>query len=144
VIGRLASWRWFVATIVTGYLIGEQFPFSNWPMYATFGPTTTYVYIADAAGNALPHRATFDQSSAALKKRFGAEISAAASLAASKEQARRQAAIRLLTRLAAQLPAAQQVHLGGLRLVEVRIADVDRALVRSEHTVAELALPVAP
>lgn len=143
-IGRLASWRWFYATIVAGYLIGEQFPFSDWPMYATFGPTTTYVYIADAAGNALPHRATFGQSSSILKKRVRAEISAAAPAAASKEEARRLGAIRLLTRLAAQLPAARQAHLGGLRLVEVRIADVDRTLVRSEHTVAELALPVTP
>ena len=32
----LRAWVWFVASIVLGLLIEENFPFSNWPMYLGF------------------------------------------------------------------------------------------------------------
>ena len=30
----LRAWPWFVASIVLGFLIEENFPFSHWPMYS--------------------------------------------------------------------------------------------------------------
>lgn len=55
-------------------LIEEQFPFSNFPMYSSFGPTTYYLYIADGAAAPIATLTTLGMSTPTLKKVFSTEM----------------------------------------------------------------------
>ena len=55
-------------------LVQEQYPFSNFPMYSSFGPTTYYLYIADGTGAPIPTLATLGISTPKLKKVFSSEM----------------------------------------------------------------------
>ena len=54
--------------------IGEQFPFSNFPMYSSFGRDTYYVYLADGTGQPLPTIAAAGITTPILKKMYDAEL----------------------------------------------------------------------
>ena len=41
------------ALVVALLVIGEQFPFSYFPMYSSFDPRADYYYVADSAGQPL-------------------------------------------------------------------------------------------
>ena len=67
----LRAWPWFVGSIVLGLLIKENFPFSHWPMYSNFSPSSAYVYVVNGAGAPrLPNTSSLSfegvESSAAL------------------------------------------------------------------------------
>ena len=55
-------------------MIGEQYPFSNFPMYSSFGRDTYYVYLADPAGEPLPTVKTVGVTTAILKKIYDTEL----------------------------------------------------------------------
>jgi hypothetical protein len=54
--------------------VGEQYPFSDFPMYSSFGQSTYYVHIADASDRPLATRATLGVSTPKLKKIFDTTV----------------------------------------------------------------------
>ncbi len=48
---------------------GENYPFSNFPMYSSFAKNSYYLYLADAAGRPLP-TTRFGMTTPGLKKIF--------------------------------------------------------------------------
>jgi len=144
---HLQRWRWFYVAVLAGHLAQETFPFSHWPMYASFGPTTSYVYVTDAAGHPVAHLAVLHVSSGTMKKRLHSEAARVRAEAArhgpaiGDPESLRLGAARLLSRLAAGVSPADRVRLRGLRLVFVEVAERQRVLVRAPETLAELALP---
>lgn len=66
-----------VIVLVVGLLlIGEQFPFSYFPMYSSFDPVADYYYVTDKAGQPLACVAAFGTSTANVKKMFRARLRA--------------------------------------------------------------------
>lgn len=55
-------------------LLREEFPFSNFPMYSSFGHTTYYVYVADIADQPLSSLKTLGVSTPTLKKMYATEV----------------------------------------------------------------------
>lgn len=108
-------------------VIREQFPFSNFPMYATFSSHTFYVYLADGAGRPLPAIATIGMSTPTLKKVYVSEIQKERDrlhLGHKNLDAEQQRAVgeRLLARLRNSSPQAESATArGGLSLYEVTI-----------------------
>jgi hypothetical protein len=73
-----------VAVVVIALLvIGEQFPFSYFPMYSSFDPVADYYYVAngltgDAFGQCVP---VFGTSTANVKKMYRARLRALTAVA---------------------------------------------------------------
>ena len=63
--------RWPVLVAITGLCLaaGENYPFSNFPMYSSFAKNSYYLYLADAAGRPLP-TTRFGMTTPGLKKIF--------------------------------------------------------------------------
>lgn len=55
-------------------LIGEQFPFSYFPMYSSFDPSTDYYYVADPSGEPFACVEIFGTSTANVKKMYRARL----------------------------------------------------------------------
>ena len=55
-------------------LIGEQFPFSPFPMYSGFSKETTVLYVTDAKDQPLPIKNYFRLSASKVKKAFNTEL----------------------------------------------------------------------
>ncbi len=68
--------RWKPMLIFTTacLLIGEQYPFSNFPMYSSFGSSTYYLYLADGMGAPVASLETIGMSTPTLKKVFSTEM----------------------------------------------------------------------
>jgi len=64
------------AVVVALLVIGEQFPFSYFPMYSSFDPMADYYYVADATGKPLACVPAFGTSTANVKKMFRARLRA--------------------------------------------------------------------
>tara|TARA_R110002111_G_scaffold133599_1_gene199542 strand:+ start:59 stop:544 length:486 start_codon:yes stop_codon:yes gene_type:complete len=59
-----------VVLTVAFLLIGEQFPFSYFPMYSSFDPRTEYYFVADQSGSPLACIEVFGTSTANVKKMY--------------------------------------------------------------------------
>ena len=55
-------------------VLKEQYPFSNFPMYASFTDRTYYVYLADGADQPLPSVPVVGMSTPTLKKVYDGEV----------------------------------------------------------------------
>jgi hypothetical protein len=147
---HLQRWRWFYAAVLAGLLARETFPFSHWPMYASFGPTTSYVYVTDSDGQPVAHLTVLRVSSGTLKKRLYREAERTRAEAARNgspidaSESLRRGAERILPQLALRISPADRTRLRGLRLVFVEVADRQRVLVHTNEALAELALAPLP
>lgn len=66
-----------VALLTVGLLVvGEQFPFSYFPMYSSFDPMADYYYVARVDGTPLACVPTFGTSTANVKKMYRARLRA--------------------------------------------------------------------
>ncbi len=63
-----------IALVVGLLLIGEQFPFSYFPMYSSFDPVADYYYVTDVEGRPLACLPAFGTSTANVKKMFRARL----------------------------------------------------------------------
>lgn len=144
-LGWLLAWPWFVASIVLGLAIKENFPFSHWPMYSNFSPESGYVYVVDDAGEPMA-AARFFETAPRLRKQFERERRSALARAKNDgqrkttEEIEREAATHLLKRLAERLSAAGRENLLGLGLVsaQLRMDDETRKITVTERTVARI------
>lgn len=55
-------------------VLREQYPFSHFPMYSSFGKTTYYVHLADGTGKPLGTLPTAGMMTATLKKMYDSEL----------------------------------------------------------------------
>ena len=55
-------------------VLREQYPFSHFPMYSSFGDNTYYVHLADGTGKPLPTLPTTGMMTATLKKMYDTEL----------------------------------------------------------------------
>lgn len=147
----LLAWPWFVASIVLGLAIKENFPFSHWPMYSNFSPESGYVYVINNAGEPIA-AARFFETAPRLRKQF--ERERRSGLARAKKDGRKktaeeiegEAATHLLKRLAERLSAEEREDVLGLGLVsaQVRMDDETRKITVTERTVARIGFDGIP
>ena len=125
-------------------ILEEQYPFSHFPMYSSFSPSTFYVYLADGSGQPLASFATVGQSTATLKKIYRAGLQRQArrqttSVGKLSEADRRAVAERMLARFREKAAAGTIRALpGALRLYEVQIRQKGEELSKETKLVAEL------
>ena len=136
----LRAWPWFAGSIVLGLLIKENFPFSHWPMYSNFSPSSAYVYVVNGAGAPLAV-ATFFETAPRLRRQFEREwktgLKERDMRAQSDVDIEREAATHVLERLARRLSPEERAAAGRLGLVRANLKmDETRAISVSERTVA--------
>ncbi len=125
---------------------GEFYPFSNFPMYSSFSPSTYYVYVTDLRDEPVPVTRLTGKVLSNLKKQYDTELkrlkSAAGVLQAELPvEARREAGEVVLRWL---LPFAREdklAELDGLRLKEVTITHGDEGIVKDTLDVGEVRVP---
>jgi hypothetical protein len=149
-LGWIRAWPWFVASIVLGLLIRENFPFSHWPMYSNFARESGYVYIVNSNGEPLAI-ATFFETAPRLRRQFEREWKTESKRRSqhkeirSREEIEQDAATRLLKRLARRLSPEERAAVGGLGLVSARLKmDENRDIKLSERTVAMIGFDGIP
>lgn len=85
-----------LATIVLCAATREWYPFSPFPMYANFSPTTWYVCVTDAAGRPLPTAPYFGLEVRPLRRMFETRVLARMAAGATRAEAEAAAAPELL------------------------------------------------
>ena len=134
-----------LAFTVACLVIGEQFPFSDFPMYSSFQRDTYYVYLADERGQPLPTLATLGMTTPMLKKHYDVEV---------QREVRRLRTRRRLMSAEQKAPAGERILRGlkptierhnpnaaagrTLRLYEVNIYGLGGVLSRRTDLIAEL------
>lgn len=66
--------RYMTALVVALFVIKEQFPFSNFPMYSNFDTEADVVFIADQNGNPVSMDKVFSSGSSTAKKVYKKEL----------------------------------------------------------------------
>ncbi len=72
-------WRWIpfpamTLLVLALYLIREEFPFSNFPMYSNISEEADVMFVTDDKDQPLPMKALFKTSSATSKKMYKSEL----------------------------------------------------------------------
>ena len=153
--GRLARWArgaagWIqrsktlpLLLLTTACLvIGEQYPFSNFPMYSSFTDRTYYVYLADGADQPVPSVPLVGMSTPTLKKVYDGEVRRALrrlkvrrqNLTAEQKQA---IGAPILSRLRSSAPAGDERLPEVLRLYQVDIELHDGRFEKRRTLIAE-------
>ena len=127
----LRAWSWFVASIVLGFWIEENFPFSHWPMYSNFSRESGHVYVINAAGEPIAV-ATFLETAPRLRRQFERERR--------KELNRVKAGEAMKTPAEVERDAANDLSLVSARL---RMED-NRKITVTERTVATIGFEGIP
>lgn len=70
---RIPMFRVIVLTVAM-LLIGEQFPFSYFPMYSSFDPQADYYFVTNEEGNPLACVEIFGTSTANVKKMYRSRL----------------------------------------------------------------------
>ena len=147
-----AAWDWLLRTktkpllIFTAacLLIAEQYPFSNFPMYASFGSKTYYVYLTDGSDQPVRARELVGMTTPTLKKVYDGETRREAKQLRvprgrlTAEQ-KRVVGERILTRLKtnARAEAAGAAFPAQLRLYHVEIELIDGRIEKKTSLIAE-------
>lgn len=66
--------RHMIALVIVLYVVKEQFPFSNFPMYSNFENEADVVYITDQSDQVQPMQKLFGTKSAQTKKTYVGEL----------------------------------------------------------------------
>jgi hypothetical protein len=146
----LRAWPWFVASVVLGFWIRENFPFSHWPMYSNFSRESGYVYVTTAAGEPVAAAALFE-TAPRLRRQFERERRAELDRMKTDKGAKtpaeieRDAATHLLKRLAQRLSPDERKSANGLGLVSARLRmDDSRKITMTERTVVTIGFEGIP
>lgn len=67
--------RHMAALVLALLIIGEQFPFSNFPMYSNFGTDADVMYVTDQNDQPISMKPLLKTSSSSAKKRYKKELS---------------------------------------------------------------------
>jgi hypothetical protein len=132
------------ALVVALLLIGEQFPFSYFPMYSSFDPRADYYYLATSEGRPVACVPSFGTSTANVKKMYRTRLRALLVPRRAGETeatpAERQIAGEEMIDYLRQLGAARHaaVPAGPVRLMHVEVTRSPQGkILRAETLVAE-------
>jgi len=130
--------------VIALLLIGEQFPFSFFPMYSSFDPRADYYYVATSGGRPVACVPAFGTSTANVKKMFRSRLRALLAPRGAEEAeatpAERQRAGEEMIDYLRQLGAAKQaaVPAGPVQLMHVEVTRSPQGeIIRQETLVAE-------
>lgn len=121
-------------------LVGENYPFSNFPMYARLDEESVYFLVRNGRGEMLPYVTTFRSRSTYVPKALKTERRKLEQEGLTPEAALIQAGKNVLRYLVERAEPQKQGDLlrNGLRLIEVRISVEDSRLKETETVVAEI------
>ncbi len=123
---------------------GEFYPFSNFPMYASFSPSTYYVYVTDLRDAPVPVTLLTGKVLSNLKKQYDTELkrqkqkTGAGSQADLPQAVRQEAGKVVLNWLLPFVHQDMLNELGGLRLKEVTITYEGGKIRKRELEVGEV------
>lgn len=128
---------------------GEFYPFSNFPMYSSFGPDTYLVFVTDLEDQPVAIGPTFGIAASDLKKNYDRKLGVLKSRAPKGARKmsmpmplRNEAAAESLRWLVSNVSQPDQIAgLGGLRLHQVDILFRDDVLSQEVNLVGEIELP---
>ena len=135
-----------LAFTVACLAIGEQFPFSDFPMYSSFQRDTYYVYLADESGQPLPTLSTLGMTTPILKKHYDREVQREVRrlrtrrrlMSAQQKAPAGERILRALKPLAERHGTSDAARRRTLRLYEVNIYADGGAFSRRTDLIAEL------
>jgi hypothetical protein len=147
---RRIPFREVVASVAVLLLMGENYPFSNFPMYAALSGEATILFFTDANDNIMASNADLATSSDEVRKilRNKRKEAKRAALAggepATGERIDKQATAALLTQLLGSLekvfPARrEEIRRSGLRLYEIRYRKAPDGMETDKRLLAEIA-----
>jgi hypothetical protein len=121
-------------------VVGENYPFSDFPMYANLEEESVYFVVRTGQGETLPYATSFRSRASYVPKALKSEQRKLERAGMSSEAALRQAGQDVLLYLLERAePQKREGFLrGGLKLVEVRISVDDSRLEEEEIVMAEI------
>jgi hypothetical protein len=121
-------------------IVGENYPFSNFPMYSKLEEEAVYFVVLNGRGEMLPYVTTFRSRSTYVPKALKAERRKLEKVGQGSEFALAQAGRNVLWYLIQRAEPQKRADLlrDGLRLIEVRITVKDSRLQEEEALVAEI------
>jgi hypothetical protein len=121
-------------------IVGENYPFSNFPMYSSLEEESVYFVVENGRGEMLPYVTNFRSRSTYVPKALKAERRKLEQSGMSAEAALTQAGKNVLLYLVARAEPQKRGEFlrNGLRLIEVRISVEDSRLKEDETVVAEI------
>ncbi|MDB6137752.1 MAG: hypothetical protein JWO94_824, partial [Verrucomicrobiaceae bacterium] len=66
--------RHMIPVVITLFIVKEQFPFSNFPMYSNFDTEADVIFITDQNDHVLPMDKVFRSGSSTAKKAYKKEL----------------------------------------------------------------------
>jgi hypothetical protein len=147
---RRIPFREVVASVAVLLFMGENFPFSNFPMYASLSGEATVLFFTDAEDNVMAFHADFATSSDEVRKILRNKRKEAKRAAlvggetATDERIDKQATAALLRQLLGSLenvfPARrEEIRRSGLRLYEIRYRKTPDGMETDKRMLAEMA-----
>lgn len=147
---RGIPFREVVASVAVLLLMGENYPFSNFPMYATLSGEATTLFFTDARDNVLAFRNDFAASSDEVRKILRSKRKEAKNAArllggtATEESIDKRATEALLKQLLGSLenvfPARrEEIRRSGLRLYEIKYRKTPDGMEADKRLLAEIA-----
>ena len=103
--------------------IGEEFPFSNFPMYSNLSTKSDYLYLTNEEDQPLGCQSIFNLKTDVLKKMYNARLKELKGKSLDAADGRRQAGRKTLADLSSRQTekVLQIVGVGGLRLYRVEL-----------------------
>jgi len=103
--------------------IGEEFPFSDFPMYSNLSTKSDYLYLTNAEDQPLGCQSIFNLKTDVLKKMYNARLKELKGKSLDAADGQRQAGRKTLADLSARQTekVVQIVGVGGLRLYRVEL-----------------------
>jgi len=121
-------------------IVGENYPFSDFPMYSNLEEESVYFIVMTGEGETLPYVTSFRSRSSYVPKALKAERRKLEKAGMSPEAALKQAGQNILLSLLERAEPQKREGLlrNGLKLIEVRISVDDFRLEEKESVVAEI------
>ena len=121
-------------------IVGENYPFSNFPMYSSLEEESVYFLVENGRGEMLPYVTIFRSRSTYVPKAFKAERRKSERKGLSSEAASLEAGKNVLLYLVERAEPQKREDLlrNGLRLIEVRISVEGTRLREDKTLIAEI------
>ena len=120
--------------------IGEEFPFSNFPMYSNLSPKSDYLYLTNAKDQPMGCQSIFNLKTDVLKKMYNARLKELKGKSLDAADGRRQAGRKTLADLSSRQSekVLQIVGVGGLRLYRVELTRTGGKIDSSTELLVEI------
>lgn len=132
---------WFSVALLL--VVGENYPFSDFPMYSSLDEESVYFVVRTGQGETLPYATSFRSRASFVPKALKSERRKLEKEGMSSDAALTQASKNILLYLLERAEPQKRDGLlrNGLRLVEIRISVHDSRLAEEERILAEIDPP---